>query len=312
MSQPQDLLGEVGGQPNNYIVVQHPDQLGEAGGHSNYSDIVVQIPDQPIEDGRPPNDCLISPYSRILVVELCQLGSLNNLIKRMKKKKEYFNEQIIANWMIQLLLALKEIHSQNIIHRDIKPANIFLTKDLSVKLGDFGTSIELEPKDAKAHIQGGTRVYSSPEMCEPLKDTEERNYDFKTDIWSLGITLYQLCCLKRPYHGKDKTKIYKNIQKASQLLSIPEIYSEGLWNLIQWMLMKNPENRPTAEQILNITSEAEAGQLFRKALSNEKPKYEKDDEEESSTETQRKRKRSKQTDANNDKRKDGKSASKDK
>ncbi|KAA6376333.1 MAG: hypothetical protein EZS28_028140, partial [Streblomastix strix] len=79
----------------------------------------------------------------VLALELCQLGSLDLMIHKMKKhNKQYFTEKKIVDWMIESVLALQLLQEKKIIHRDIKPANMFLTIDGHVKLGDFGTSLD--------------------------------------------------------------------------------------------------------------------------------------------------------------------------
>ncbi|KAA6384185.1 MAG: putative serine/threonine-protein kinase Nek11 [Streblomastix strix] len=234
-------------------------------------------------------DCFISHERLILELELCQLGSLGNLIDQMQCQKKKIPEFLIVDWMIQILLALQLLKLKKIIHRDVKPSNIFLTKDLSVKLGDFDDTITMSKGKCKTEHSSGTRAYRSPEANQVIEKGKKIEYNSKTDIWSLGITLYELCCLKRPFNGKTNEKMLEQINEK-ELDRIPEIYSEGLWNLIQWMLMKDYKFRPSAKDILKKTSEQE----IRK---NEKEKNEKivkankqdgddDDEEEEEEEQQ--------------------------
>ena len=79
------------------------------------------------------------------------------------------------------------LHSKNILHRDLKSANIFLTKNLSVKIGDFGISKVLEHSSAITCI--GTPLYLSPEVCN------NQPYGFSSDMWALGCILYEMCTL---------------------------------------------------------------------------------------------------------------------
>ena len=92
-----------------------------------------------------------------------------------------------------MCLALRYIHERKILHRDIKPANIFKTKSGIIKFGDFGVSKLLQSTLAKASTEIGTPLYLSPEIVKGEK------YDKPTDIWSLGVTLYEICALKRPF-----------------------------------------------------------------------------------------------------------------
>ena len=91
----------------------------------------------------------------------------------------------------------KEYLGKRIIHRDIKSHNIFLMKDGSVKLGDFGIVKVLENTKSKAATVIGTPYYFSPEMCKG------ESYDEKTDVWSLGVLLYEMCALEYPFTGKN-------------------------------------------------------------------------------------------------------------
>jgi len=94
------------------------------------------------------------------------------------------------NWMIQIFMAVQYIHSLKIIHRDIKASNIFLSTMNIVKLGDFGISRALENCMEAAITVVGTPFYMSPELCL------NKPYTMKTDIWSLGCLLYELCELR--------------------------------------------------------------------------------------------------------------------
>ena len=97
------------------------------------------------------------------------------------------DEKVIVNWFIQILFGISVLHSKKVLHRDLKSANIFLTSNKTIKIGDFGISKVLDNTSAKTFV--GTPYYLSPEVCE------NRPYDFKSDLWSLGCILYELCTL---------------------------------------------------------------------------------------------------------------------
>lgn len=115
-------------------------------------------------------------------------GDLSNFIKNLKKNSQRLNEKIIAFWFIQLLFGTKALHSKNILHRDLKSANIFLTKNYSLKIGDFGISKILERSSAITCI--GTPLYLSPEVCN------NQPYGISSDMWALGCILYEMCTLR--------------------------------------------------------------------------------------------------------------------
>jgi len=90
-------------------------------------------------------------------------------------------------------LAIKHCHDRKIIHRDLKSQNIFLNKDSTILLGDFGIAKVLSHTRQKCKTMVGTPYYLSPEIIN------YQMYSFKTDIWSLGIVLYEICALKPPF-----------------------------------------------------------------------------------------------------------------
>lgn len=115
-----------------------------------------------------------------IVMEYADGGDLNNSIQRKKKLNEYWTEDEVMRIFVQICLALKHVHDQNIIHRDLKSQNIFLTSKGIVKLGDFGIAKVLDATGDQARTQIGTPYYLSPEICD------NKPYDTSSDIWSLG------------------------------------------------------------------------------------------------------------------------------
>lgn len=114
-------------------------------------------------------------------------GDLATFIKHAKKKGEPIEEKVIMAWFVMLVMGIQALHSKNVLHRDLKSANIFLTSNKYVKIGDFGISKVLDSTSAKTFV--GTPYYLSPEVCENKK------YDLRSDLWSLGCILYELCTL---------------------------------------------------------------------------------------------------------------------
>ena len=111
--------------------------------------------------------------------------------------REYFGEDQILYWFTQMCLALKHCHDRKILHRDIKAQNIFLTRNGLVKIGDFGIARVLESTTELAATVVGTPYYLSPEIVQ------SNTYDFKTDIWSIGVVLYEMCALRPPFTGHN-------------------------------------------------------------------------------------------------------------
>ena len=184
-----------------------------------------------------------------LITEYAENGDLYKILKGQIQKKQYFEESLIISWLIQACLALKYIHNLHVIHRDIKPQNIFLTKNGIIKIGDFGISkiLNQNHRNAKTHI--GTPLYMAPEVIESKK------YDYKADIWSLGITFFELMSFKEPYKGNNEYSLYLNIVRGNKNKSINDIiydYSEELYNIVNKMISNNPSQRPDIDEILNV------------------------------------------------------------
>ncbi|XP_004844182.1 serine/threonine-protein kinase Nek3 isoform X6 [Heterocephalus glaber] len=125
-----------------------------------------------------------------IVMEYCGGGDLMQKIKQQKGK--LFPEDMILNWFTQMCLGVNHIHKKYVLHRDIKTKNVFLTQSGKVKLGDFGSARLLSNPMAFACTYVGTPYYVPPEIWENLP------YNNKSDIWSLGCILYELCTLKHP------------------------------------------------------------------------------------------------------------------
>ena len=188
-------------------------------------------------------------HSRIyIIMEYCEGGDLNQLIKRCKKTGEFIAEDIIWKIFTQVLLAIHVIHNHKegkILHRDIKPSNVFLDKDNNVKLGDFGLSRELSNESKFAYSHVGTPYYMSPEQIDETK------YNEKSDIWSLGCFLYELTTFHPPFEAKNQIMLAMRI-KSGKVEKINKRYSEELWRVITWMLTVNYNDRPSSEDLLNI------------------------------------------------------------
>lgn len=127
----------------------------------------------------------------------------------------------------------------------MKSQNIFLTKKSLVKLGDFGIARVLSNTRSKAKTVVGTPYYLSPEIIEGSP------YSFKSDIWSLGVLLYEMCALCPPFNAGSLHQLAQRIIKG-QFDKIPRQYSNGLGSLISSMLQKDPTRRPTINQLLRM------------------------------------------------------------
>ncbi|XP_008960326.1 serine/threonine-protein kinase Nek3 isoform X3 [Pan paniscus] len=177
-----------------------------------------------------------------IVMEYCDGGDLMQKIKQQKGK--LFPEDMILNWFTQMCLGVNHIHKKRVLHRDIKSKNIFLTQNGKVKLGDFGSARLLSNPMAFACTYVGTPYYVPPEIWENLP------YNNKSDIWSLGCILYELCTLKHPFQANSwKNLILKVCQGC--ISPLPSHYSYELQFLVKQMFKRNPSHRPSATTLLS-------------------------------------------------------------
>ncbi|XP_048151409.1 serine/threonine-protein kinase Nek3 isoform X4 [Corvus hawaiiensis] len=148
-----------------------------------------------------------------IVMEYCDNGDLMQKIKH--QGGNFFPEDTILHWFVQMCLAVKHIHDKRVLHRDIKSKNVFLTQSGKVKLGDFGSARLLAHPMSYACTYVGTPYYVPPEIWESLP------YNNKSDIWSLGCILYELCTLKHPM-ANEFEQVLKETKKHEGNASRPK------------------------------------------------------------------------------------------
>lgn len=168
-----------------------------------------------------------------------------DLQKYLKGTKKYLKEDLILDWFTQIWLAMKHVHDRKILHRDLKSQNIFLTKSNFIKLGDFGIARVLSHTKDIAKTVVGTPYYLSPEIIE------NRPYSFSSDIWSLGVLLYEMWWLRPPFDAGSLHELASKILKG-KYSPIPTFYSDNMSLLIGTLLKVNPKDRPNINQILKF------------------------------------------------------------
>ncbi|XP_068185071.1 serine/threonine-protein kinase Nek5 isoform X2 [Antennarius striatus] len=180
--------------------------------------------------------------SLYIVMEYCDGG---DLMKRINLQRGVpFTEEQIVDWFVQICLGLKHIHDKKVLHRDIKAQNIFLTNGgTRTKLGDFGIARILNHTMEMAHTCVGTPYYLSPEICE------SRPYNNKTDLWSLGCVLYELCTLRHPFEGISLRQLISKIC-GGRYPPVPAHYSSDLRQLVGHLFKVNPRDRPSVSSVL--------------------------------------------------------------
>ena len=181
-----------------------------------------------------------------LITEYAERGDLSKMIKRLKTKNRYLIEDTIKRYLFQICLGIQYLHNNNVIHRDIKSANIFLTKDNDIKLGDVGIVKILKSTNNFAYTNIGTPYYMSPELYK------NRRYNSKTDIWSIGVVLYELMTFKLPYNSDNIAGLRYKISNQDWFMDqkYKSRYSKELFSLLKKILHPTAYTRYNVNQIL--------------------------------------------------------------
>eukprot|EP01012_Entosiphon_sulcatum_P049746 TRINITY_DN68439_c0_g1_i1.p1 TRINITY_DN68439_c0_g1~~TRINITY_DN68439_c0_g1_i1.p1 ORF type:complete len:886 (+),score=77.31 TRINITY_DN68439_c0_g1_i1:155-2812(+) len=197
-----------------------------------------------------------------IVLEFCEKGDFGSLILRQKEQpraKMYIQEDKLWVWATQMLFAVDYVHRLNILHRDIKPANLFLSKKDTVKLGDFGIAKVASGTTHGRDGVAGTSYYLAPEICE------NHSHTAKSDIWALGVSLYEIAALKVPFGGGNVLAIVNSILTKDPP-PLPTQYSVKLQQMISAMLTKRPQDRPSADQLIQLFLRADQRERMDRAV----------------------------------------------
>ncbi|RXN09120.1 serine threonine- kinase 10-like protein [Labeo rohita] len=187
-----------------------------------------------------------------ILIEFCAGGAVDAVMLELERPLTEPQIRVVCK---QTLDALQYLHDNKVIHRDLKAGNILLTLDGDVKLADFGVSAKNTKTIQRRDSFIGTpywqvRVLMAPEvvMCETSKD---RPYDYKADIWSLGITLIELAQIEPPNHEMNPMRVLLKIAKADPpTLMQPSKWSPEFNDFLKHALDKNLDNRWSTAQLL--------------------------------------------------------------
>ncbi len=199
--------------------------MGRNWGHSN----IVSI--HTVEPGD-------DEYVAYIVMEYVDGPSLRQLITTTPLRRN-----LAINIALDICRGLIAAREQNIIHRDIKPQNILLTTDQIAKISDFGVARILEASTDYAGTITGTRRYMAPEQYEG-------NYDYRVDLYSTGLILYEMFMGKFPFRGKTQDEI--QVRKQSEEIDFDYKLPEDMREILQRALHRDMQTRyQTASELYN-------------------------------------------------------------
>ena len=189
------------------------------------------------------HESFIENETLCIIMEYCENGDLSQLLKQRRGKS--LDEPTVWKYFIEVCLALEYLHSKKILHRDIKTMNVFLSKGFHVRLGDLGVAKVLNQTSNFAHTMVGTPYYLSPELCQ------EKPYNDKSDIWSLGCVLYEMCCMRHPFESRNQAALIMKIIQG-RYDPVPNSCSKDIIDIITACLQKDYKKRPTVAELLSL------------------------------------------------------------
>ncbi|MHB8608855.1 MAG: protein kinase domain-containing protein [Candidatus Acidiferrales bacterium] len=170
-----------------------------------------------------------------IAMEYLEGESLDRIIEQ----KPVLPLSVKLGYIVRVIDALSYAHQHNVVHRDVKPANIMVTKEGVVKVVDFGIARLTDMSMTQPNMMIGSRAYMSPQLYKGERA------DARSDIWALGVSLYELLAFKRPFTGDSEAELMFHIiyEKPEDLLSLSPECTEELAPIVSKMLEKKSEDR---------------------------------------------------------------------
>jgi len=191
------------------------------------------------ETKKGPDDC-----SLFIVLEYLSGGDLSNKISERRRQKRPFSENHVWFLFNQICAAVCHLHENGIIHRDLKALNVIMNSSgRIVKVADLGVSRQVSEETIMLKSFYGTPLYLSPELVNNAA------YNEKTDIWSLGIILYELAALRPPFQAKNLIALAESI-RSGEFDPLPPMYSREMERVVRWLLQVDQKKRPSISQVL--------------------------------------------------------------
>lgn len=177
------------------------------------------------------------------MLEYCSKGTLGKYLEVEKK----FSESLACKYFWQMLSAIEHMHSCGIVHRDVKPDNILIDEEANLKIIDFGLG-NLYSKASRLKTPCGSPCYAPPEVTAVEQMVSGLEYDpEKTDLWSAGVTLFNMLAGRLPFLDRNIKDLYKKIIDGS--VDYPSFLSREAVDLLQGILRTNPRNRLSFREV---------------------------------------------------------------
>ncbi|CAH2296294.1 serine threonine- kinase PLK2 [Pelobates cultripes] len=173
-----------------------------------------------------------------ILLEYCSRRSMAHILK----SRKVLTDPEVRYYLKQIVSGLKYLHEQEILHRDLKLGNFFINESMELKVGDFGLAARLEPLEQRRRTICGTPNYLSPEVLN------KQGHGCESDIWALGCVMYTMLLGRPPFETTNLKETYRCIREARY--SLPSSLMSSAKHLIASMLSRNPEDRPSLEEII--------------------------------------------------------------
>ncbi|KAL5483787.1 hypothetical protein EMCRGX_G020202 [Ephydatia muelleri] len=185
-----------------------------------------------------------------IVMDYYGLGDLARILRQHREKKEQIEDMTLRKWLGQMIEALHFIHGNGMIHRDLKPSNIFMNKNLSISIGDFGVATHTGDLRTRTRTAVGSMSWIAPEILETA------HYDERSDVWSLGCVVLELATCSF-LSNESVTGLLFQIKLAPQVVEealdrVAKEYSAALCHFIRATLRRAFQQRPTVKQLLEL------------------------------------------------------------